>query len=104
MHDMSPVLDMRNLKRPNELNNWHELRTEVSDNDPALVQHGPAQGECGSVNVSSQFSLVPDPVTLSPGEPSPGQILMITQIETRTEVHNMADRAIPPDLERQLGW
>ena len=105
MHYMSPVLEVRIQTRPNELNNWHELRTQVSDNDPAVVQHGPAQSECSTENVSNQSSFVPDPVTLSRGEPSLRQILMITQIEAQTEAHNMADRAIPPNLERrQLGW
>lgn len=105
MHDRTPVPGMQEKRRPGELNDWHELRTEVSDHHPSLNEHRPKQGECGSKDDSSQASFVPDPPTLSRGEHPPGQILMTTYIETRTEEHRIPDRALRADLDRQqLRW
>lgn len=117
MHDMTPVpSSMREKKRPNELNNWHELQTDISDNDPSLDQHGRKEGdgdgegqgerERGLKDDSSQVSLVPTPPSPDgpDGEqpPGQGQILMTTRIETRTELHTIAvHRALRADLERQ---
>ena len=101
---------MREKKRPSELNNWHELQTELSDNDPSLDQHGAKpgehEGERGLKDDSSQASLVRVSPTQEDahGEQSPGQgqILMTTHIETRTELHSIAvHRALRADLERQ---
>lgn len=119
---MTPVLSsgMREKKRPSELNNWHELQTEISDNDRSLDQHGPKRDEHenereherehererGLKDDSSQASLV----RVSPSQEDPhgerslgqGQILMTTHIETRTELHTIAvHRALRADLERQ---
>lgn len=125
---MTPVLSsgMREKKRPSELNNWHELQTEISDNDRSLDQSGAKQDEGdrerdrererererelererGLKDDSSQASLVrASPSHEDPhGEHSPGQgqILMTTHIETRTELHTIAvHRALRADLERQ---
>ena len=96
---------MRETRRPDELSDWHELRTQASDQSPSLNEHGPKQGERGSKDDSSEASLVPDPPTVSHGEHLPGQILMTTHIETRTEEYPITDRALRADLERQqLRW
>lgn len=103
--ERTPTPGMREKRRADELNNWHELRTQASDQYPPLDEHGPQQGECSSKDDSSQDSLVPDSPTASHGEHLPGQILKTTHIETRTEEHPHTDSALRADLERQqLRW
>lgn len=96
-----------NRRGEDALNDWHELRTQTSDQYPSLNEQGRKQDECASKKGSSQASLVPDPgpTVLSLREPLPGQILMTTYIETRTEERQVSDRVWREDLERQqLRW
>ena len=101
MGERTPTPGAREKRRTDEQRDWHELQTEASDQYPSLNECGPKQGECGSKDDSSQASLFPAPPTVSHGEHLPGQILMTTYIETRTEESHIADRALHADLERQ---
>ena len=100
--EKTPAPGMRQKRRAEEPNNWYELRTEISDQYPSPNEHGPKQTESdGSKDDSGQASLMPYPSPVLYGEHLPGQILMTTRVETRTEERHIADRALREDLERQ---